>query len=108
MRAWLHPLGTACSMLQVIPFLVLAVGVDNMFILANTLDATDSSQPLPQRVGQALSSAGPSITLAATAGQWLLFRWAQCYRACLLCFLRWLHLCMRHQSILTAFMSDIV
>ena len=48
---------------------MLAVGVDNMFILANTLDATDPSQPLPERIGQALSSAGPSITLAATAGQ---------------------------------------
>ena len=55
--------------LQVIPFLVLAVGVDNMFILANTLDTTDASQPLPERIGQALSEAGPSITLAATAGQ---------------------------------------
>ena len=56
-------------MLQVIPFLVLAVGVDNMFILANTLDTTDASAPLPERIGQALSSAGPSITLAATAGE---------------------------------------
>ena len=73
----------AHSVLQVIPFLVLAVGVDNMFILANTLDAADPSQPLPERVGQALSSAGPSITLAATAGQWLLFHWAPCSQACL-------------------------
>jgi Niemann-Pick C1 protein len=56
-------------MLQVIPFLVLAVGVDNMFILANTLDTTDASAPLPERIGQALSSAGPSIPLAATAGE---------------------------------------
>lgn len=39
-----------------------------MFILANTLDITDASQPLPERIGQALSAAGPSITLAATAG----------------------------------------
>ena len=70
-------------MLQVIPFLVLAVGVDNMFILANTLDARDPSQPLPERIGQALSSAGPSITLAATAGNWLLLHWAPCLQACL-------------------------
>ena len=47
---------------------MLAVGVDNMFILANTLDTTDASQRLPERIGQALSEAGPSITLAATAG----------------------------------------
>ena len=58
----------SCLGLQVIPFLVLAVGVDNMFILANTLDTTDASRPLPERIGQALSEAGPSITLAATAG----------------------------------------
>lgn len=51
-----------------IPFLVLAVGVDNMFILANELDRTDARLPLPERVGRTLASVGPSITLAATAG----------------------------------------
>ncbi len=59
---------------------MLAVGVDNMFILANTLDTTDASRPLPERIGQALSEAGPSITLAATAGSPL-----QCQASSLLC-----------------------
>jgi len=60
--------------LEVIPFLALAVGVDNMFILAHALGrqpavdpATGVPAPLPVRVGNALAEAGPSITLAATA-----------------------------------------
>ncbi|CAL8466999.1 g6535 [Coccomyxa elongata] len=53
--------------MEVIPFLVLAVGVDNMFILANELDRTDASLPLPERLGRTLAAAGPSISLAATA-----------------------------------------
>lgn len=56
------------GILQVIPFLVLAVGVDNMFILANELDRTDVRLPLPERLGRTLAAAGPSISLAATAG----------------------------------------
>jgi hypothetical protein len=54
--------------LQVIPFLVLAVGVDNVFILADALARTDEAAPLPARMGAALAAAGPSITLAACAG----------------------------------------
>ena len=53
---------------QVIPFLVLAVGVDNMFILADALARTDERLPVEVRLGRALAEAGPSITLAACAG----------------------------------------
>ncbi len=49
-----------------IPFLVLAVGVDNMFILAHALAREDPAGPLVVRVGAALAAAGPSITLAAS------------------------------------------
>lgn len=51
--------------LQVIPFLVLAVGVDNMFILAHALQQQDPQLPVPERLGRALAGAGPSISLAA-------------------------------------------
>ncbi len=54
-----------CAHLQVIPFLVLAVGVDNMFILAHALQQQDPRLPIPERLGRALAGAGPSITLAA-------------------------------------------
>ena len=53
---------------EVIPFLVLAIGVDNIFILVNCFEEeTNSSQDVPTRVGLALASVGPSITLAALA-----------------------------------------
>eukprot|EP00884_Botryococcus_braunii_P021147 jgi/Botrbrau1/7716/Bobra.0159s0148.1 len=52
--------------LEVIPFLVLAVGVDNMFILVNALGREDPVVPLRDRMGLALAAAGPSITLAAS------------------------------------------
>ncbi|DBB06657.1 TPA: hypothetical protein ACH3X1_012171 [Trebouxia sp. C0004] len=51
--------------LEVIPFLVLAVGVDNMFILAHALQQQNPRLPIPERLGRALAGAGPSITLAA-------------------------------------------
>ena len=53
-------------LLQVIPFLVLAVGVDNMFILAHALHKQAPTAPLAQRMGHALAAVGPSITLAAS------------------------------------------
>ena len=47
---------------------MLAVGVDNVFILADALSRTDEGTPLEHRMGLALAAAGPSITLAACAG----------------------------------------
>jgi hypothetical protein len=52
--------------MEVIPFLVLAVGVDNMFVLAHSLHKQHPALPLPTRMGLALAAVGPSITLAAT------------------------------------------
>ncbi|PRW56197.1 Niemann-Pick C1 [Chlorella sorokiniana] len=51
---------------EVIPFLALAVGVDNMMILAAALEQQPASHPLAHRVGLALAAVGPSITLAAS------------------------------------------
>lgn len=57
---------------------MLAVGVDNMFILAHALErcpprgvgsppGSSHTLALPERLGAALAAAGPSVTLAAAA-----------------------------------------
>ncbi|GAB2243546.1 hypothetical protein Droror1_Dr00023674 [Drosera rotundifolia] len=51
--------------MEVIPFLVLAVGVDNMCILVHAVKRQELELPLEVRIGNALSEVGPSITLAS-------------------------------------------
>ncbi|CAM9001419.1 unnamed protein product [Rhodiola kirilowii] len=51
--------------MEVIPFLVLAVGVDNMCILVHALRRQPHGVPLEVRVSNSLVEVGPSITLAS-------------------------------------------
>lgn len=51
--------------MEVIPFLVLAVGVDNMCILVNAVKRQPQELPLEGRISNALGEVGPSITLAS-------------------------------------------
>ncbi|KAL5557719.1 hypothetical protein UlMin_033930 [Ulmus minor] len=51
--------------MEVIPFLVLAVGVDNMCILVHAVKRQHMELPLEERVSNALVEVGPSITLAS-------------------------------------------
>ncbi|CAA2984523.1 Niemann-Pick C1 -like [Olea europaea subsp. europaea] len=51
--------------MEVIPFLVLAVGVDNMCILVQAVKRQQSELPLEGRISNALVEVGPSITLAS-------------------------------------------
>ncbi|OKL61038.1 hypothetical protein UA08_03281 [Talaromyces atroroseus] len=53
---------------EVIPFLVLAVGVDNIFLIVHEFDRVNVSHPdeeIDERVGRALGRIGPSILLSA-------------------------------------------
>ncbi|GLT94522.1 hypothetical protein SLE2022_122590 [Rubroshorea leprosula] len=50
---------------EVIPFLVLAVGVDNMCILVHAVKRQPMDLPLEGRISNALVEVGPSITLAS-------------------------------------------
>ncbi|CAN6665610.1 NPC intracellular sterol transporter 1-related protein 1 [Trichomonascus vanleenenianus] len=54
---------------EVIPFLVLAVGVDNIFLLTHELNSVNISHPsesIEQRVARAVGRIGPSILLSAS------------------------------------------
>jgi Niemann-Pick C1 protein len=54
---------------EVIPFLVLAVGVDNIFLIVHEFERvniTHADSPIPERMSRALGRMGPSILLSAT------------------------------------------
>ncbi|KAK1322345.1 hypothetical protein QJS10_CPA03g02418 [Acorus calamus] len=51
--------------MEVIPFLVLAVGVDNMCILVHAVKRQPLELPIEGRISNALVEVGPSITLAS-------------------------------------------
>lgn len=53
--------------MQVIPFLVLAVGVDNIFMLVHTFNRLDQSNFMhpADAIGEALGQVGPSIFLTS-------------------------------------------
>jgi Niemann-Pick C1 protein len=50
---------------QVIPFLILAIGVDNMYIITNAVDLTDENLAVEERIGLGMSEIGTSISLAS-------------------------------------------
>ncbi|KAI0465065.1 hypothetical protein LJB42_000283 [Komagataella kurtzmanii] len=55
---------------EVIPFLVLAIGVDNIFLIShelNTVNMNYSTESIPLRVSKAMGKIGPSILLSSSA-----------------------------------------
>ena len=58
-------MGISLIIAEVIPFLVLAVGVDNIFIMVNEFETLDKSVPVDERIARTLREVGPSITLSA-------------------------------------------
>uniref|UniRef100_A0A1B0CLS9 SSD domain-containing protein n=2 Tax=Lutzomyia longipalpis TaxID=7200 RepID=A0A1B0CLS9_LUTLO len=63
--------GVSTTMLtiEVIPFLVLAIGVDNIFIMVHTYNRLDRREypSIPEGIGMAVGQVGPSILLTASA-----------------------------------------
>lgn len=60
-------LATTMLTIEVIPFLVLAVGVDNLFILVHTYNRLDKTQytSISESIAVALGQVGPSILLTS-------------------------------------------
>ncbi|TGZ78201.1 putative patched sphingolipid transporter [Ascodesmis nigricans] len=55
---------------EVIPFLVLAVGVDNIFLIVHEFERADQEHPderIEDKIGNAMGRMGPSILLSATS-----------------------------------------
>ena len=51
--------------MTVVPFLILAIGVDDVFIFLHSWARTDKSLTVVERVGEMLADAGPSITITS-------------------------------------------
>lgn len=60
---------TTMLAIEVIPFLVLAVGVDNIFIMVHTYHRLDHSkyETIHEAIGEAIGQVGPSILQTATS-----------------------------------------
>lgn len=51
--------------MNVLPFILIGIGVDDMFVLIFALEGTDPDQPVNTRIAQAMSTAGVSITITS-------------------------------------------
>ncbi|XP_059609454.1 NPC intracellular cholesterol transporter 1 homolog 1b [Phlebotomus argentipes] len=62
-------ISTTMLTIEVIPFLVLAIGVDNIFIMVHTYNRLDKREyaNIPEGIGVAIGQVGPSILLTASA-----------------------------------------
>jgi Niemann-Pick C1 protein len=58
---------------EVIPFLVLAIGIDNVFIILNTFNSHPPNMSIEDRLAQTLSAVGLSVTLAALSEAFAFF-----------------------------------
>jgi predicted RND superfamily exporter protein len=51
--------------INVLPFVLIGIGVDDMFVLIAALESTDKNLPIQERMGQAMGRAGVSITVTS-------------------------------------------
>ena len=56
------------DIVAVMPFLVIAVGVDNMFLMMAAVRRTPRSHPVGERMAECMSEAAVSILITATTG----------------------------------------
>ena len=51
------------SIVGILPFLIVGVGIDDMFISVDELDCTHPDQAIPKRVSEVMRYAGVAITM---------------------------------------------
>jgi Niemann-Pick C1 protein len=52
-------------LMSVLPFVMLGIGVDGVFVLSTALDQTDPAQPMPDRMAEAMRVGGVSVAVAS-------------------------------------------
>jgi len=57
--------GKTAGVHSLLPFLLIGIGVDDMFVICNAVDQTDLRAPAKERIIKALQHAGPSITITS-------------------------------------------
>jgi len=50
---------------QILPFILVGIGIDDAFVITNAFDKTDAKLPIPDRIEQAMQRIGMSITLTS-------------------------------------------
>ncbi|XP_046848827.1 LOW QUALITY PROTEIN: patched domain-containing protein 3-like [Xenia sp. Carnegie-2017] len=51
------------SIVGILPFLVIGVGIDDMFIIVDELDRSEPDQNIPKRLGIVMKTVGPAVTM---------------------------------------------
>ena len=57
--------GETAGVHNLLPFLLIGIGVDDMFVICNAVDQTDLQAPANERIRKAMQHAGPSITITS-------------------------------------------
>lgn len=57
--------GQTAGVHSLMPFLLIGIGVDDMFVICNAVDQQDLNLPASERIRKAMQHAGPSITITS-------------------------------------------
>ena len=95
---------------NILPFMLLGIGVDDMFVVVNTIDQTPDHLPADKRFVVGLSHAGPSITITSFTNALAFFFGGFTSLEALnsFCFFACVQVCCLYISVLTIFSAAMV